>query len=739
MYLTTIDTQAQVFDLSNVIFKNENSEIYKNPYTGGIRAPQLNKVDLNFDGIEDLLLFDRAGDVYVSFLAAERNSIEYLHDQKWIKNFPKTIIWMTMVDYDKDGIKDIFSFPDSSGIPGVEVWKGKITNGFYDFDKVRFPEERKDILYYPVRNGKTQVYVGVIDIPAIKDVDGDGDVDILSFDPGASTVDFYKNIAMEGGQDLSVLKFVQEDGCYGRFVENGLNQDVILSKDGLGCGNNLTDGPSPMTRHAGSTLEVLDQNGDGKLDLLIGDASFNGLNLLVNGGDNIAWMTESELGYPSSEPVAFELFLTPCYLDIDNDGTDELMVTSNDKITSQTKENFWYYENTLAKGLDPVLITKRFLSETMIDHGESAIPSFVDYNADGLIDLVIGTSGSFILTSEKEPSLFLYENTGTKNQPEFTLVNDNYNDFNQFKETSSFFAPSFGDIDGDGDIDMIVGDNRGRLYYAENTAGPGLPLQFSQTIYGFQNIQVSGFARPHIFDLNQDGLGDLIIGERNFNSTDEVPIASINYFENIGKEGIPLFENNVTLVPNSPALGGINLKHRNSINNNSALTIWDNQDHFVMITGSEAGDIRQFEINKNDIRGIYEEILSSNIKGLDLGEESAPALWDIDGDNLLELVVGNFRGGIGLYETDIVNDQTSITKEEEVGNTIVIYPNPALTGIFVSGIEENMKIEVIDISGKIRLSSFEPLINIKSLESGIFFIRVQTKEGIGIQQFVKIE
>ena len=175
------ETYGQLYPYSEVVFHNENSAAYKNPFTGGTRAAQLSKVDLNQDGIEDLLLFDRAGNVYTSYIAQSVNNTDYIHDPSWVKNFPNLKIWMTMVDYNQDGIKDIFSFPDSSGIPGVQVWTGKVEDGFLAFDKVRFPDEIEDILFYPISNGSTQVYVGVIDIPVIDDVDGDGDIRYFIF------------------------------------------------------------------------------------------------------------------------------------------------------------------------------------------------------------------------------------------------------------------------------------------------------------------------------------------------------------------------------------------------------------------------------------------------------------------------------------------------------------------------------------------------------------------------------
>ena len=265
-----------------------------------------------------------------------------------------------------------------------------------------------------------------------------------------------------------------------------------------------------------------------------------------------------------------------------------------------------------------------------------------------------------------------------------------------------------------------------------------MEFQLAAPIYTYQNIQVSGYIRPCIVDLNQDGLGDIIAGERNFNSTEEYPIASFNYFENIGAIGSPRFEANINLEPNLAALGGINLKQSNFINNNSAITVHENQEEFIFITGSESGEIRHFIADKNDIYGEYEERLVSNISGIDVGEESSPSMHDIDNDNRLEIIVGNVRGGIALFESDLKIDFQNSTKEEIIGKEIKIIPNPALDHILLSGIDSNTTIRIMDVTGTEFYKGFETEINLQSLPPGLYILQAETSDGLGIKKFVKI-
>ena len=82
-----------------------------------------------------------------------------------------------------------------------------------------------------------------------------------------------------------------------------------------------------------------------------------------------------------------------------------------------------------------------------------------------------------IRTSSSEKSngtLRYYENTGTASAPVYTVRTGTANPWDGI-DVGTFSAPTFADIDGDGDQDLIVGENLGNLNYYENTSVSNQP------------------------------------------------------------------------------------------------------------------------------------------------------------------------------------------------------------------------------------------------------------------------
>ena len=73
-----------------------------------------------------------------------------------------------MIDYDNDGRNDLFTY----GIAGLKVYRnvGNATDGL-QWELV------SELLQTVVPNGNQHLYVSSSDIPAIVDVDFDGDID----------------------------------------------------------------------------------------------------------------------------------------------------------------------------------------------------------------------------------------------------------------------------------------------------------------------------------------------------------------------------------------------------------------------------------------------------------------------------------------------------------------------------------------------------------------------------------
>ena len=159
-----------------------------------------------------------------------------------------------------------------------------------------------------------------------------------------------------------------------------------------------------------------------------------------NGGtpeDN--YMTHWEAEFPSYDiPVDMPFFLGSFHVDVDGDGRKDMLASPNSQGVSQNFDNILYYNNTGNPEEVFSFRTNRFLSEETIDFGSFSEPLFFDENADGLMDLLVASNGYFGNNLPIEGMfLVLYRNTGTSTNPEFSLVDEDYLEFNELSTTST--------------------------------------------------------------------------------------------------------------------------------------------------------------------------------------------------------------------------------------------------------------------------------------------------------------
>lgn len=694
---------------------HESAEL-KNAWAGGFNTPQFSEMDVNQDGLKDLVVFERNfyGSVKIFINQGIQGEITYEYQPKYQSLFPALRNWMLLRDYDCDGLEDIFT-----SVPGgVAVYKGEVSNGKIDFVL------QTGILLSQGPNGNAPLYVAPPDIPAIVDIDNDGDLDILSFEIIGNTLEYHKNLSMENYGNCNELEFVVNTSCWGYFSEDGNNNTVTLFDT---CQNK---GLVQNSRHAGSTVLAIDLFGNGLKDLLLGDITYPNLVMLKNGGSmDDAVMIDQQTDFPSnSQPVDLNVFPAAYYLDVNNDHLKDLLVAPNNPNTSENHDNVWYYENTGNSEIPEFsFIQNDFLETDIIDLGEASYPVFFDENVDGLMDIVAGSFGYFLGSGDYSSRLMLLRNIGSSEEPAFEIVSDDYAGLGIYGFEGVY--PAFGDMDQDGDEDMIVGDEEGRLHLFTNQAGTGQPADFELTGPNFMDIDVSESAKPQIVDVNRDTLPDILVGVRG---------GTIRYYENTGSAENPEFSS----VASNDRFGDVDVMPECCTGYSAPHMTTDSLNNSILYVGSEQGWIYLFNDIDGNLSGTFNLLDSLYLDGVKVNLNGA----DINADGKKEFVYGQFAGGLGMLKSG-KPFVYGIGEKSSKQNHLKVFPNPARDIIrvdFKEGIKQGkVYLTIYTLQG---LEMFKReytlpdqlVLDVHFFKSGLYILQIQTETFV-ISEKVLIE
>jgi hypothetical protein len=725
IFTTSLLCLLQTFLFSQILpqlgFKRNQSiqvsiqeQILQNPWTGGFNFCQFSEIDLDMDGKKDLFVFDRSGNKVMTFLnRGSTGESNYEHAPDYKAAFPEMLGFALLRDYNCDGKEDLFTY----GVAGFKVFKN-----------ISSPETglafelMTDDLKSKYGTFDVSIYVIPIDVPALEDVDGDGDLDLLVFSILGQCVEYHRNMAIEETGNCNELRFCLETGSWGNFTESFNTNEVFLNDTCSGFGIN---NPGPP-RHAGSTLLAIDLDNDGDYDLMLGDIAYRTMLKLINGGNaQQANMVEQINNFPQgTTPVNIDVFPAGYYLDINNDGVKDLIVCPNSESGSENFRSIWLYRNNGQNSLpDFEFVQNNFMLDETIDLGEGAHPVFVDINRDGLLDMMVGNFGYFA-SGGYVPQIAYFQNIGTASEPAFALINRNFGSFSAFAGSTVSYHPTFGDLDDDGDPDLIIGLSDGRLYYFENIAAPGQTANFTLSAPFFQNIDVGTFAAPHLVDIDRDGLLDMLIGDRT---------GKISYYRNTGSA----FQANFTLVNDN--WGNVNVSAEGEFEGFAAPTIIQRAGKHHLYVGSRSGSVFYY----GDIETGNPEtfiLLDNNLFGRRDGLRSKPAFADINGDGLIDAVVGYFNGGLVYYQGE---DPTGMSDTK--GNlNLQVYPNPAsdYLSYHIKPFLPETQIAILDLSGRVcyktKLNDAQGQIPLEKLKNpGIYILSVENANGKAYLRFVK--
>ncbi len=728
LFLFTGTTSAQFsfqreFDVQ--VTKDALVQLY--PWAGGMNFCQFSNIDLNYDGVDDLFIFDRSGDKVLTFIQnGVPGTMDFTYAPQYEQLFPANLMdWALLADFNCDGKADIFSWVAG----GCQVYKntGNATDG------LSFALEEPILYYFSALEPLNFLFMNSTDINSFVDVDGDSDIDILMWLPDGeqNTVEYYKNLSMELYGVCDSLKFEQKNRCWGKFQESSTDFDYTLFEttspcDGLLPGEENWDPNSGRSdRHGGGTLLALDLDASGVLDLIVGDG----------GSPHLAWLTNDgtapnmdsnmdfwEMFVPKPDSVHLPNLPATFYVDVDNDGNRDLLVSPQDEaVASHNFESAWLYTNSGADN-NPTFDyqLKDFIQGEMIDNGTAAHPVYFDANGDGLKDLLISSRERYdTITMGTKGTIYYYENTGTLPNPEFTLITEDYQNITLMDiGAEKNFYPTFGDLDGDGDEDMILGEYTGWMYFMENTGGAGNPAIFSTFVLleddVFSFIQRS-ICIPKLVDLDHDADFDLVIAGTN---------GLLEYYENIGTSSAYSFQ---FVTAN---LGGVDIGATPLATAYAVPEFIDVGGQWELLVGSLSGDIHYYDNIEGNIGGTW-NLVTSSVENINIGKFSSPAVYDINNDNKFEMILGCDRGGVAFYTSTLITD---------IGNghlpdaNLKIYPNPARTQFIIdlgpTTYKEiiNTHIKIYDMSGRLLFDrgaiQQKTIVKAESLARGTYVVEI---------------
>ncbi|MCR5887793.1 FG-GAP-like repeat-containing protein [Hymenobacter sp. J193] len=263
---------------------------------------------------------------------------------------------------------------------------------------------------------------------------------------------------------------------------------------------------------------------------------------------------------------------------------------------------------------------------TLVQPNAFSAPAVTDVDQDGLLDLLVGNQNG---------SVWRYEQT-TANGDQFAsagALTDGTSPLN----VAGYAIVAVTDVDGDGLLDLLVSNAFGDVLRYEQTAtnGGNFAGQGSLTTNGTTPLNVGNYANLAVTDADGDGLIDLLVSNNAGNiQRYEQAAANSSSFGAVAAltdaGGTPL------------ALGNIGL----------SVTDLDSDGLLDMLVGRTSGRVTRYEQTAPAANSFtsLNDLTTNGTTVIDAGDYTKPAVTDIDGDGLLDLLLGSLSGTVLRYE-----------------------------------------------------------------------------------------
>ncbi len=486
----------------------------------------------------------------------------------------------SFVDIDNDGDLDAL-LGNYAGNTVVQLNTGSATNPRFGAATVN-PYGLQDVGFFFNKASLTVV-----------DIDGDGDLDVLIGDLDANIT-----VQLNTANPVAAVTTATANGTYG--VGSVINLRIVFSENVIVTGTpsialetGATDRAAVYTSGSGTTTLTFSYTvraGDTAADLDV----FNASALKLNGG-SITDAAGNNAVLTLAAPGA----------------TGSLGANANIVIDGVVPRG--------ALTFVPVLAVATISPYGLADVGFGASPSFVDIDGDGDLDALIG---------ERYGNTLLHLNTGSASNPAFATATTNpYG----LSDVGTFASLSLIDIDGDGDLDALIGERNGNVVVQLNIGSATSPVFGAATNRPYGLANVGFYARPSFGDIDGDGDLDALIGN------------------SVGNTLVQLNTGSAT----SPAFGAAttnpyNLRYVVFFASPSLVDIDGDGDLDVLIGNSDGNTVVQ--MNTGSATRPAFSSGTTNPYGLgSVANLAVPTMVDIDSDGDLDIFIGTGAGNTVVH------------------------------------------------------------------------------------------